>query len=131
MSFCASRLSDVMDTSATPVSQPAETGVSLRAPLLCFAVPFVLCLPTWWLFCRYSPEHTRASQQLGVEHMRVHWGFYWVITFFPYTGMCFLSSLVMLVRCARHSAGARVALIPVGLSLVGILVLLFLVFTGR
>jgi len=63
--------------------------------------------------------------------MRMHWGVFWVITFFPFTAICFLSSLVMLIRRARHSQEARVAIVPVGLFLLGIAVLLFFILTGR
>jgi len=120
-----------MDTPTIPTTEPAKIQVSLKKPLICFALPFILFLPTWWFLCRYVPDHARVSEKIGVEHMRMHWGVFWVITFFPFTAICFLSSLVMLFRRARHSPEAKVALIPVGLFVLGIFVLLFLIFTGR
>ena len=116
-----------METSTALLNETIKPGPGIKKPLIYFALPLVLFLPTWWFFCRYVPEHSRISQRIGVEHMRVHWGMFWIITFFPFAGICFLSSLVMLIRRARHSPEARVALVPVGLFALGILVLIALI----
>ena len=118
-----------MDTPPKPLSEASRAQVSIRKPLIVLALPFVLFLPTWWFFCRYVPEHSALSSRMGVEHMRVHWGVFWVLSFFPFSAICFLTSVVMLVRRARYSPEARLALVPACLCVLGVLVLLFLIFT--
>jgi hypothetical protein len=34
--------------------------------------------------------------------LRVHWGVYWIVTFLPFTALCFLSSLIMFIIRARQ-----------------------------
>lgn len=69
--------------------------VSFRKPLILFLLPIILFLPTLWLFHSFIPDHSDAARRLGeVEHMRVHWGVFWIVTFVPFTAICFLSSLV-------------------------------------
>ena len=117
-----------MGTSVTKSDEVASTRRSVRRPLIFFALPLVLLLPSWWFFYHYDPEHySQMSQRIGVQAIRSHWGTFWIVTYFPFAGICFVSSLVMLIRRASHSPGARLALIPVGLLTLGILILIFLI----
>jgi cytochrome bd-type quinol oxidase subunit 2 len=116
-----------MDTS-TP-SELANGPLHVGKPLIVFAMPFIVLFPYWWFLYHYLPERGAASKVLGADHMRVHYGVFWVLTFFPFTGICFLSSTIMLVRRARRSEAARVALVPVGFFLLGIIVLIALILS--
>jgi hypothetical protein len=70
--------------------------VSFRKPLIVFALPFILFLPTFWLLTVYFPEHAHAPEQFGgVEHMRKIWGAYFVVFYFAFTVICFLLALIM------------------------------------
>jgi hypothetical protein len=117
-----------MGTSVIKSDEAANTRRSVRRPLIFFALPLVLLLPSWWFFCQYNPGHySQMSQQIRVQAIRSHWGTFWIVTYFPFAGICFVSSLVMLIRRASYSPGARLALIPVGLFTLGILILIFLI----
>lgn len=80
----------------------SQPQVSFRKPLVVFLLPFILFLPTFWFFHSFIPEHSEMARQLGeVEHMRIHWGMFWIVTFLPFTAFCFLYSLIMFVMRSR------------------------------
>jgi hypothetical protein len=83
-------------------NQTAQPKVSFTKPLVILALPFILFLPTLWFFHGFIPEHSEAAQRLGeVEHMRVHWGVFWIVAFLPFSAICLISSLVMFLLRLR------------------------------
>ena len=115
-------------TDSSSSKQTASAG-SLRKPLIFGALPVIVCVPYWWLLHDVLPA-SAASPQIGVEHMRVHYGVFWALTYFPFTFICFLSALVMLIRRVRFSLAARWLLVPAGFVTAGNLVLLILMLMG-
>lgn len=92
-----------MGIHSTELGEPKRPSGSFRKPLVILALPFILFFPTLWFFHTYIPEHSEAARRLGeVEHLRVHWGVYWIVTFLPFTALCFLSSLIMFIIRARQ-----------------------------
>ena len=56
-------------------NEPEKPLVSFKEPLIVFALPFILFLPTLWHLTVYFPEHAHAPESLGgVEQMRRLWG---------------------------------------------------------
>jgi hypothetical protein len=88
--------------------QRAESqSLSLKKPLIWLAVPFVVCIPYFWLLLFYFPARGARPPHLTVEHLRVHWFFFWLFTYFPFSAICFISSVIMLARRARANSAAR------------------------
>jgi hypothetical protein len=84
-------------------SEPDKPRVSFKKPLIAFALPFILFLPTLWLFTNFLPEQAHAPERFGgVEHMRKHWGAFFVVFYFAFTAICFLSALIMCLLRLRQ-----------------------------
>jgi hypothetical protein len=115
-----------MDTATAPEPQQLKRQVGLGKPRIVFALPFLALFPYNWFMYRYLPGQVPAPSPEAASHLRMHYGIFWVVTFFPFSAICFVSSAVMLIRRAGQSTGARVALVPVGLLAVGVLVLIAL-----
>ena len=97
--------------------------------MVVFSLPFVLLLPYHWLLYNYFPGQHAAQGAEAVKHLRLHYGIFWVMTFMPFSAICFVSSAVMLLRRAHQSRAVRVALVPVGLLALGVLVLVALILS--
>jgi hypothetical protein len=91
-----------MESQNIQPNESKKVQASFKKPLIVFALPFILYLPTLWLFHDFIPEHSDAPARFGgIEHMRVHWGVFWIITFFPFAAICFLSALIMFLLRLR------------------------------
>jgi hypothetical protein len=111
-----------MDTPSTTPIEPTTVRVSIRKPLVIFALPFVVGFVTFWFLCRYLPAHTPvAGTKVTREDLQAEWEGLWIVAFLPFAAICFISSTVMFVRRARYSLLAKVALIPIGLFLLMVL----------
>ena len=110
-------------------TSPKPKGVV--PPLIIFLLPFVLLLPYHWLIYDSSASGHIVTPRLDDDHRRVHLTVFWVLTFFPFAIICFLTSTVMLVRRARYSKAARWSLALPGACFLAVLVLLILVLSGR
>jgi succinate dehydrogenase hydrophobic anchor subunit len=94
---------DHPDSEAAPVSS--------KKPFICLAAPFVVLIPYCWLLLYYFPMRGAHPPHLTAEHLRVHWFSFWIFSYFPFSAICFIASLVMLTRQARTSSAARGALV--------------------
>lgn len=103
----------------------------VKLPLFIFLLPFLLLLPYLWLIYRSSSSNQIVTPRLDHDHRSFHLTVFWVLTFLPFTAVCFLISTVMLVRRARHSRAARWSLALPGACFLAVLVLLILVLSGR
>ena len=101
----------------------------LRKPLIDFALPLIAFIPYNWLLYQYLPGRGATLDAEAISHLRVHYGIFWVVTFVPFSAVCFVSSAVMLLRRMRHSLLARAALVPVGLLTLGVLVVMALLIS--
>jgi hypothetical protein len=68
---------------------------SLTAPLVALALPFALIPAYWWFVFHYASDSI-CTPRIGKEHQGVHLFFFWIMTFFPFSAVCFFSSVVML-----------------------------------
>lgn len=103
--------------------------LGLSKPLILLAAPLILLLPYYWLLLRYLPAREARPPDLTVEHMRFHYFFLWLFTYFPLSSICFISSAVMFARRARTSTGARWTLAVsafFAVITVGLLVMVFI-----
>ena len=105
----------------TEADQPQveSAPLSLRKPLISLALPFIIFIPYLWLLLYYFPSRGARPPHLTAEHLRVHWFFFWIFSYFPFSAICFLYSLIMLSRRAPTSSGARGALVVVALLSLG------------
>jgi len=112
-------------------SPPSSSSThTLKKPLLFFVLPFIVYFPYWWLMHDVLPS-SAAHGPITVDHMRVHYGVFWSLTYFPFALICFVSAVVMLARRVRLSVAARWLLVPAGLVASGVLLLLILMLTGH
>jgi hypothetical protein len=83
--------------------EPDKTQVGFKKPLIIFALPFICFLPTLWLFTVVIPGQAHAPEQFGgVEHLRRHWGAFFVVFYFAFTVICFLWALIVLLFRLRQ-----------------------------
>lgn len=116
-----------------PAPQPIEQTrqrVSLKKPLVISSLPFILLFPTLWVFTSYIPEHSGAVKKLGEDHIRAHYGIFWMLAFSFFSSVCFFISTVMFVRRARYSTAARIALVPAVLLALLMMLVLVMILSG-
>jgi hypothetical protein len=114
-----------MDSPLTTPIQPTTVPAGMRKPLVIFVLPFIVGLVTFWFLCRFLPAHTPVEgTKVTREDLQFEWEMLWLVAFLPFSAVCFLSSTVMLVRRARYSFSAKVALLPVGLFLLIVLLMI-------
>ena len=106
------------------MSIPAETE-RVVLPLLCFLLPFILLLPSFWFVCQSPASAHLIGPRIDEAHHRADLSWLWGITFFPFSIICFLSSTLMLLRRARHSGVARWGVALPAICCVAALVLLY------
>jgi len=75
--------------------------------MICLALPFVVAVPYFWLLLYYVPARGARPPHLTAEHLRVHGFFFWLFSYFPFSAICFISSVIMLARRSRTNRAAR------------------------
>src|SRR5258708_3854936 len=68
--------------------QVESAPLSLRKPLIWLAVPFIIAIPYFWLLLYYFPARGARPPRLTAEHLRVHWFFFWIFSYFPFSANC-------------------------------------------
>ena len=106
--------------------------LGMKKPLIVLAIPFVLlaaylCFHVYQLRTMPDTPLQPGEHHSAAKHGLIQIYVLFIIVFVPFATVCFLTSTVMFVRRARQSRFARWALVPVGLLLLGILVLLGMV----
>jgi len=107
------------------------TAKGVKFPLFIFLLPFLLLVPYHWLIYSSSASGQVVTPRLDDDHRSVHLTVFWILTYFPFAAVCFLTSTVMLIRRARHSRAARWSLALPGACFLAVLVLLIFVLSGR
>jgi threonine/homoserine/homoserine lactone efflux protein len=101
----------------------------MKRPLVVLAIPLIIGALAWAGFAYLRATIAQVPLRPGETHSAAEHGLLqlyvlFVFIFVPFSALCFVASAVMLVRRARSSRFARWALVPVGLLLLGILILL-------
>jgi cytochrome bd-type quinol oxidase subunit 2 len=110
------------------ITQSIGTGhkaKGLTRPLVALVLPVALLVPYWWFVFHFASDSI-CTPRIGKEHQGVHLFFFWILTYFPFAAVCFLSSVVMLARRARQDSRARTLLFLACLCVFGVVCLLVL-----
>jgi len=67
-----------------------------------FLAPLVLAIPYWWFVFRYARDKI-CTPNIGIEHQGVHVFFFWIMTFIPFSLICFVIAIFLSFR--RRAAG--------------------------
>jgi hypothetical protein len=78
-------------------------------PLIALVLPFVLFLPYhWFIFDSPASGHI-VTLRLEEDHRRTHLFVFWLLTFGPFTIVCFLTSLVSFILRLRRRKESNAA----------------------
>ena len=91
--------------------------------MVALALPLALMVPYWW-FVFYYARDSICTPRIGKAHQGDHVFFFWILTYIPFSEICFVSSVVMLIQRARQDRRAGTLLVLACLCSFGAIALL-------